>query len=585
MIPRVSVARLALVMAALSIASAARAGEPKGSRWVAADAILYGETSRPGTLLDRLLSDRSTGLIKAFPSYEKTLNRPEVKLGRGVVDFVARSFGTTWDRGLRDLAGGGIVFAVEGDKSAERIFLVITPLDPSLLDKVHAKVLEMARADAKIKGKPDPITVSDDAGTTVYSLSPTEAHAIHDGALIVANGPTTLRKVLERARKDTGSASLMDDPTFADRRKAADPEALAWGFARTDRLRAIDPNRFAGGKPDAGAIFVFGPWLEAIQKGEWATLGLTWTEDRLTAELCASAPKGGYPAALARYFPPKGQGSSRPISPPNTIASGSLWRDFSSIWEVRAEILPPEAVQGLAQLDTQAGTFFGGRDFGTGVLGAVGDHWNFVLADQDFTNAELVPETKFPAFAAVLELKPDDEEFAQRLMAAFQSFIGLANLGAAQTKAPPLMLGSEQVDGLTISTSKFQPEIGRPKGEPINNRYNFTPSAVRVGDRFVISSSLGLARDMVKTLREPPSPSTSVLLAEADGPAIARLTEKNRGFLVTRNMLEKGNAKDQAEAEIDFLVSFLRYLGHATLSLDNSDSSFAVKLNAAIDSR
>ena len=71
-------------------------------------------------------------------------------------------------------------------------------------------------------------------------------------------------------------------------------------------------------------------------------------------------------------------------------------------------------------LHLPAGTFFGGRDFGTGVLGAIGENWTFVVADQDFDKMDPAPDVKLPAFAFVIELKPDDEEFATRLKSAFQ---------------------------------------------------------------------------------------------------------------------------------------------------------------------
>lgn len=568
----------------LAAAVAARADDPKGSRWIGPEALIYAESSRPETLLDRALSDRVSRLLYAIPGYQTALARPDLKTGRGVVDFVARSFGTTWDKGLRDLAGGGIVFAVEGTKGPERIILVITPKDLALLEKVHAKVLELVRADAKVKAKPDPVKEDEHRGIKSYSLAPTEAHAIVDGVLVVTNGTETLKAVIDRALDGKGPI-LADDATFAARRKEADPEALAWGFMRTDRLRRIDPKRFGGTKPDPGATFVFGAWLEAIQKGDWASLGLTWTEGRLAAELTVATPKDGYSAAMKRYLPSKGEGAPRPISPKNMIASAALWRDFSSIWEVRAEIFPPETVQGLAQLDTQAGTFFGGRDFGTGVLGALGGRWSLVVADQDFAAMTPVPDVKLPAFAIILDLKPDDPEFATRLMSAFQSFLGLVNLGAAQTKAPPLMIGSDQMDGLSIATSKYLPETGRPKGEPVNTRHNFTPSAVQVGNFFVISSNLGLARDLVKTLKEPVNTTDSTLIAEADGPALARLLERNRPQLVMQNMLSKGNAKAQAESETGLLLDLLKYLGHGAMTATDRPDSVLVKLNFALDAK
>ena len=564
--------------------SAAVADELKGLRWVGPEAFVYAESTRPEIFLDHAQSDRLGQLLKAVPSYQTALAKPEVLAARGVAAIVAAGLGTTWEKGLRDLTGGGIVLAIEGTKGPERAFLVVTPKDLILLEKTHARLLDFVRNDAKSKKNPDPVTEAEHHGIKTYSLAPTEAHAIVSGVLIVANGPETLKTVIDRSF-DPKSPTLADNPNFQARRKEADPEALAWAFARTDKLRAIDPKKFGGEKADAGTIFVFGPWLEAAQKGDWVAASLVWTQSRITAELVVSEPKAGYSAAMKRYLPGNGQGAPRISLPKNAIGGASLWRDFASIWEVRAEIFPPETVQGLAQLDTTAGTFFGGRDFATGVLGALGERWSLVVADQDFDKMNPAPDTKLPAFALVLELKPDDPEFATRLMAAFQSFLGLINLGSAQSKAPPLLIGSDTVDGLAIATSRYQSPYEPVKGEPVDPRFNFTPSAVQVNNYFVISSNLGLARDLARSLKEPAKPSTSTLVAEASGAAVAGLLERNRPYLVMQNMLSKGNAKTQAERETGLLLDLLRYAGRATVTADDRGGSAALKINLELDAK
>ena len=173
-----------------------------------------------------------------------------------------------------------------------------------------------------------------------------------------------------------------------------------------------------------------------------------------------------------------------------------------------------------------------------------------MVARQDAAKLDPRPDTILPAFALVIDVKPDDKEFATRLMSAFQSFIGLANLGAAQSKAPPLMLGSETVDGVTISTSKYvlptaaKAEEGKGK-EPVHQRFNFSPSAAMVENHFILSSSLGLARDLVKAVKEPATATDSTLLIEADGEALAALIGQNKDRLVMDNMVKKGNDKAQ----------------------------------------
>ena len=166
-------------------------------------------------------------------------------------------------------------------------------------------------------------------------------------------------------------------------------------------------------------------------------------------------------------------------------------------------------------------------------------------------------------------------------MAAFQSFIGLANLGAAQTKAPPLMLGSETVDGLTISTSKFQPEIEPPKG---TSRWTAATTSRRRPCRwmtdFVISSSLGLARDLVpKTLREPAAHHSTSCSSGPRGrrPWRARCWTGIALSSSCRTCSDKGNAREAAEGEVNLLLELLRYLGRGTLTASDRDDAVVLK--------
>src|SRR5262249_59597288 len=96
---------------------------------------------------------------------------------------------------------------------------------------------------------------------------------------------------------------------------------------------------------------------------------------------------------------PRGAGAPGLAKPPGTVASLGLWRDLAAVWEARADLLPPEAVQNLAKLDTFAGQFFGGRDFGTGVLGALGTDWRLVVALQDDPAARPGPPLEPPPLA------------------------------------------------------------------------------------------------------------------------------------------------------------------------------------------
>ncbi len=124
------------------------------------------------------------------------------------------------------------------------------------------------------------------------------------------------------------------------------------------------------------------------------------------------------------------------------------------------------------------------------------------LPDKTIGALKPPPDVKLPAFALVTELSAPDSDFAQRLKVAFQTFVGLSNVDAVQKKGPPLELGSEVVEGVTLATATYMV----PKGEGAstetpNQRYNFSPSAAQVGKYFFLSTSAELGRKLIKELK------------------------------------------------------------------------------------
>jgi hypothetical protein len=572
------------------------------ARWVSSDAVIYLEALKPAAFVDRVLDDRVQAPLRAVPPLRAALEREEVGKLKDVAQQVAAKLGTTWQKALRDLTGGGAVFAAEAEEGQPpRFFLIVTPTDADLLKRANTALLEMARKDAADKGKPDPVKQVEYRGQTGYAVGPKVVYGIVNDRLIIADRSETGKAVVDRILDGPASkASVADQSDWKARRAAVAPDAIAWGMARMDRLRKLDPKRYGSeAKPDTGQTIFFGGWIDTLRKAPWLAASLTWTDSRLTADVTAPVPAGGRTEAYDGYVPPKGAGAPALVKVRGVIASLSLYRDLATVWEARADLLPPEAVQNLAKLDTFAGQFFGGRDFGTGVLGALASDWRLVAALQDYSAMKPVPDVKLPAFALVMDLKPDDD-FAERLKVAFQSFIGLANLGAAESKskAPPLELGSETFEGVTIATSQFmKPPPPKPADdagarakrsvvssppEPVHYRHNFSPCAVQVGSYFVISSSLGLTRDLVKALKSPAKAEDATLVTEADGAVLSKLVYLNRSRMVMQNMLDRGHDKEQAEAEVRLISALLDYLGHGRLSIQDGADATRVELDFAL---
>ena len=564
------------------------------------------EVPHPEILIDRLTEPRIQKYLGVLPQYRKFLEGDQFRQLEAVVDLVAAQVGTTWDRGLRDLTGGGILLAVEADPGQEpRVYLLMTPKDMPLLERTLQVLLKLVREDAKNKAKPDPVRTSDHKGVVVYAVGGGDkgaAYAIISGKLAISNSPNNLMRLIDQhleipSSGDSGGAGktrpaltrITDQPEWKAMRDRQGADVVAWGYADLDKLRTLDAKRFTlPEKGDTGIVLLFGSWYEILRQANSIKASVRWSATELGATLELPVSKQGRPATVKGYVPDGVHGSAPLLHPPGTIASLSLWRDWATIWESRAELFAPETVQGFAQLDTLAGQFFGGREFGPDVLGAFDPHWRLIVADQDYSGLKPEPDPKVPAFALVAELNAPDDDFAPRLKIAFQSFVALTNVDAAQKKAPVMELGSEQVEGITIATTHFLvPRTSAPASEQALQRYNYTPAAGQVGKYFILSTSTGLARSLVKELKAASDPRTApaeekaTAILEADGPVVARYLERNRSRMVMQTMLKQGETKEKAEQRVGLNLELLRYLGHGRLVVrDDPDATrFQVKLD------
>ena len=178
------------------------------------DAVACVEVPHPEALIDRLLDPRTQKYLGVLPQYRRFLEGDQFKQFQAVANLIAMQLGTTWERGLRDLTGGGIIAAVEADAGKEpRISLLITPKDPALLKRTHQVLLKMARQDANDKGKPDPVRTSNHHGLDVYTLGGEKgpAYAIIAGKLAISNSSKNLERLIDEH----------DDP-----RSTGDPRAV-----------------------------------------------------------------------------------------------------------------------------------------------------------------------------------------------------------------------------------------------------------------------------------------------------------------------------------------------------------------------
>ena len=391
-----------------------------------------------------------------MPQYQKLLKDPKFGelRGRQADRHPARYH---LGPGAAQLTGGGITARSKPTRARGRGLLAHHTQEQRAARTGQPVLLKLVRQDAKDKGKPEPVKTTDHRGVVVHVLGDDEgvAYGLVAGKLAISNSVKNLEQLIDRmvampAKIRRAAGSRKDRVRVA--RRAGGVERHSRRSKMPTRLPGDSPTWIDCGslipsgtglpnKPDTGVIVLFGSWFQAIQKAPWLTASIRWSPTELGAAIELPVPKDGRAPAYKGYVPGSGKGAAPLIQPPGTIASLSLWRNMETFWESRADLFPPETVQGFAQLDTLAGQFFGGREFGTDVLGQFDPHWRLVVAQQDYAALKPQPDVKYPAFAIVAELDSADSDFGERFKMAFQAIIGISNVDGNQKKAAALELG------------------------------------------------------------------------------------------------------------------------------------------------
>jgi len=212
-----------------------------------------------------------------------------------------------------------------------------------------------------------------------------------------------------------------------------------------------------------------------------------------------------------------------------------------------------------------------------------------VVAEQNLASLNPKPDLVLPSFAVCVGYDTKDEDFRQRWVIAFQSFVGVLNVVGAQEKAPAMVQNQQQYKGASIFSAAFLPpakatdvknDADKP-AEGVHIRHNFRPTLAIAGDKIIVSSTVEMARAVVDSLTTAPvsdTPPDSAFL-EIDGQKLGKIVETNKERLVMQNMVEKGNGRKAAETEIGALEALVRGLNHATATASDTKDRFTLKLS------
>jgi hypothetical protein len=544
--------------------------------------VVYAELIRPDAVMEPAFAPSTFDLLKGVDAFQKYQQSPEYGHVMMVKGIAEARLGTTWQAAVRDVLGSGICIAA--DPVSESVLLFVRSRKPELLTKLNDLWIELAEGDAKNKGRPSPVQSEEHQGIRGWTFGGGEAHAIIEDLLIVSNKADALKAVIDRFR-DPAARGLASAGTFQQARAAMPGGAIAWSWADLAAVRKqpnVEQALANRSNNPLGELLLAGV-LDTVRYAPFATASvqLEGKRLRLRAELPREASKT---AATRSWFfaaPPE-QGAPTSLAPKEMIATFTAFRDLAGLWLAREELFDEKTSAGFAQADSQLGLFFSGRDFGPEVLGEIQPGLRFVVARQEYAADQPVPALKLPSFALVLGLKHPGE-FAKQLLLAYQNIVGFTNIIGAQQGQPQLMQSTEEYQATTITKAVYgAPPKNTPRGKAPAN-YNFSPSCARVGEQFIIGSTVGIVRQLVDRLKETSNTTTgdnASLSLEAS--PLAAILEDNRELLITQNMLTEGHSRTDAENAIGTLLQIVRLFNRAQIRLIADANVVALELSADI---
>ena len=553
---------------------------PPAAQWIPQDAVISLELSRPKALLELFAGEKATAAVTALPVYQKQASTPQFKEILNLINFLELTLDTDWRTGLAKLTGGGITFAICPE---DTLILIIDAEDENMLERTHEIFLNMARSEAEKQGQPNRVASTEYRGVTAWTFNGKEAHALIGKRLVYANRPEGLKAVLE-LRDKGASENLTSKAAYQAAKRAAGPDSVATVFADLSLLKYI-PEVAGLLEKSVGnslAALTFAGIVEAVRDSNWLALGLDVEESTLILRASVDG-KAVNPTSSAAFALPKkaGEGVLPNLSVPRRLAALSLYRDLHQFYAAKDELFP-ERTSGLIFFENMMGIFFSGRDLTNEVMAETKPEIRFVVAEQEYNPAIGTPQVKLPAFAAIFRLR-HPEPFNEVAEEAWQKAVGLINFTRGQQAMPGLII-DRPFQGKTKFTVAYFSTSGIEDKTNLDQRFNLRPALAMPGEYLVLSSTDGLARDLIDALSREVKPLAEThSLVEIEGGQLASILKANRMTLVRGDMVKKGNTQEQAEAGIDMLISLVKFLDRAKLGIGVHEGLIRARLEVKLN--
>ncbi len=553
-------------------AGAARADTPPSPlQLMPAKADLLFQVKEPRRLIAAITSFEAVRQLQQFPAAREFLNSTTARRSRQLIAYFERELGAPWPELVERLAGGGAALGVKFGPNPPPALLVVRGKDEELMRKFAKVALNVLEQELSRKENAPKVERRAYEGVETVHFDKALHAAVIGPAILVSNNEKALQRGLDlhlgRAKKSVAESKSVAE---AEKLLPAGPLASVWVNMRTVQQTPQAKKLYKSPRDDANLTGLFGAILDVLGRTPFAAAGLYREADGFL--LTARVPRGrdGMGADSVLHLPPPGKPGSRPLLEPKGVTfSASYYLNVPSIWEERAKLFNEKQAQALEKFDKTSARFLVGAKMSK-LLTQAGPYQRVVAVNQPKVPYKTQPKTPTGAFAFVTELR-EPEAFAKSAGAGLRAGAFLASF---QFK---LKLVEEDHNGCHIVGYRF-PEDAPLKVDVNDLRFNFSPCFARVGDQFVLCSTLELCREMIDLLKkEGTSPgrgaaSTERMRLYAEG--IADSTAAGEDALIAQYVLDQAVSPEEARQQARALTAWVRQLGTLTQSTTYTDKEF-----------
>ncbi len=381
-----------------------------------------------------------------------------------------------------------------------------------------------------------------------------------------------------------GMKSLADDTPYTAMVKQLGSQHLVRSYVNLELLASAMGGRLGPEKLDnPGVSLLMGGLYELANRSPFFGSTLDLDSQRLVFAHSIAGKPESLGEKYASLFAAEGKPDAGSLpNVPGLIGGWILHRDFAAWYKRREELLDAKVLPEFDKFEAGLANLLPGKDYGTDILPSLGSNLTFLAAPQNYSHLNGKPGLQLPGFALVWDLaKPAEAE--QTLNLLFQTVAMISNLEAGQQGRQPWVLSSESYKNVQIQFGKYGQT---PKGDRLPIVFNFMPAAARIGDKFVMASSIDLCKHLVDVYSNPTTktatakPTRNDFLFELTGESLAGILEANRSLLEARSVAQDGKTSDQAQSDVTTLLQLVRAVRILRLTSGAEADGYRVQLEA-----